>query len=200
MRARLPLLLSLAVLAATLVACASPAPAKAKRDPGACATCHLSEFQSAKHHVGERPTTCGVCHAQTGWHPSKLDHPFWELTGAHEKAKCFACHTGAPPAFKGTSKDCVSCHRAEYEKAPDHVARFPTTCQECHTTAAWKPTLPKPAEPAPEPESQPVPNVNTEPTTPSNPATPKPKPKPRPKPAPSSPPPDTVTAPSKRSH
>ena len=198
----------LALAAASLLACGAQPPADAARDPQACARCHLSEFASASHHVGERPTTCGVCHAQTSWHPSRLEHPFWELAGAHEKAKCFFCHEGTPPAFKGTPKACVACHRPEYEKAPEHVARFPTTCEECHTTAAWKPALPKPGAPSPlpaatgsAPSEPPVPPPRATPTSAPRPRpapVPKPKPAPTPTVVPSTTPPDTLTGPSKR--
>jgi len=208
----------LAILAAaSLVACAAPPPApmETKRDPGACATCHMPEFQTARHHLGERPTTCGVCHLQAAWHPERLAHPFWELTGAHAEAKCFGCHAGTPPVLAGTSKTCVDCHRSAYEKAPDHVARFPTTCEECHTTSKWKPTLPEP-EPPPssadagtsEPErppSEPIPSAvpsasGAHAASPNgHKTTPKPKPSASAPPA-LHPPPDATTGASRRWH
>ena len=109
------------------------------RDPRACSGCHLPEYRSAPDHVGKKPTTCAVCHATTTWDPAPVDHGFWPLTGAHVKTACFACHVGEPPVFEGTAKDCVGCHRKDYERAPDHVGRRPTTCEQCHTTDAWKP-------------------------------------------------------------
>jgi hypothetical protein len=106
----------------------------------ACADCHMSDYRGARRHEGEKPTTCGVCHTQAGWHPTRTDHE-WPLTGAHAKTKCFDCHGAQAPRFHGTPRACVACHRAEYERAPRHPGHFATTCERCHSTAAWKPTL-----------------------------------------------------------
>jgi hypothetical protein len=36
--------------------------------------------------------------------------------------------------------DCYSCHAANYQTAPGHVANsFPHTCQQCHSITAWLP-------------------------------------------------------------
>ena len=144
-----------AVLGASAAAglgCSTPSGGAAsghhRDDPNRCATCHMPDYLATKKpmHPGAKPTTCGVCHASTSWHPSHLDHPFWALTGAHEKTTCFDCHRGTPPAFKGTSKVCVDCHRADFDgaKFPGH-STFALTCANCHTTTAWKPaTSPAP--------------------------------------------------------
>ena len=145
MRAPLSSLLAFVVAAAAVAACgvaesAGPdADPRAPRDPQACYGCHAPDYMSADGHVGKRPTTCGVCHTTTRWGHSPIDHAFWPLTGAHEKVDCFRCHEGTPPVFRGTSKECVGCHRKDYERAPNHVGRRPTTCEECHSTDAWKP-------------------------------------------------------------
>jgi hypothetical protein len=179
-----------ALLALALLACQPSAPEPSAR----CATCHLPEFRAARNpvHVGERPTTCGICHTQASWRPSRLDHP-WPLTGAHAKGHCFYCHHGDAPTFRGTKSDCIDCHRAEYEKAPRHE-RNPTTCATCHATEAWKPPLPNhptiAAEPEPEPEL--VPDAG--PPADAAPAPTKPKPK-RPTPTPK---PDVTTGSSER--
>jgi hypothetical protein len=109
----------------------------------ACDTCHMADFRSAPKHVGQKPTKCAVCHASYAWHPQHVDHPFYPLDGAHAKASCFDCHQGNPPLFSGTSKECVGCHRADYDKSrfPGHSS-FPLTCEKCHSVSAWKPTLP----------------------------------------------------------
>lgn len=127
-------------------------------DPGhgasaRCATCHMAEFDSVSHppHAGVRPTTCGACHLDASWHPFRLNHS-WPLEGAHAKADCFQCHAGTPAQFEGTTKACLGCHQTDDQKANAQVAHhreFPTTCETCHTTAAWKPTLPH-AEPGTE--------------------------------------------------
>ena len=112
-----------------------------------CVTCHLSEYQSVSHppHPGVRPTTCGTCHLDSAWHPYRLDHS-WPLEGAHAKTQCFDCHRGEPRQFEGTSKECLSCHvddRADANQKLSRHEQFGTTCQTCHSTVAWKPTLPR---------------------------------------------------------
>ncbi len=57
-----------------------------------------------------------------------------------------ACGTAPSPDGRsdpGTTTDCVSCHRAEYQaaKRPLHVGVKPTTCAVCHTSAAWSPSV-----------------------------------------------------------
>jgi hypothetical protein len=142
------------LLGALFVAACAPASDHAP-DPQGCAVCHMAEFRGVKDpvHVGQRPTTCGVCHSQDSWHPSVLEHPFWALTGAHAKESCFGCHTGDPPKFKGTSKVCVGCHRKDYNRAPNHVAqKFPTKCEGCHQTNEWSDRI---GSPAPQPSATP---------------------------------------------
>lgn len=157
-------------LACTLPAwvwgCSAKGNGKVDPPSARCASCHLPEFQSTTHppHPGVRPTTCGVCHGETGWHPARSPflHSF-PLAGGHAKPACFACHTGATPQFEGTARECVACHQRDQGAANAKVARhdtFPGTCDTCHTINAWKPTLPHDAaftEPLSEPESTPVP-------------------------------------------
>jgi len=117
-----------------------------------CVNCHLSEFEVTTQppHAGVRPSTCGTCHSTDGWHPYRLQHS-WPLENAHAKANCFSCHAGTPPQFEGTNKTCVNCHQAAQSKADATVARhssFPPTCEMCHGTSAWKPSLPHEIAPA----------------------------------------------------
>jgi len=175
----------------------------------ACAGCHMTDYRGAHGHAGQKPTTCGVCHSQASWHPTHLDHD-WPLTGAHEKTKCFACHEDVPPTFHGTPKACVACHEEEYVRAPNH-ARFPKTCEECHTTSAWKPTLPHHERENPH-TVEPVPSASAAParvTPPPRPTatTPRPRPTARARPTstatataprPTATQPDTVTGASRR--
>lgn len=124
-------------------------------DPQRCAGCHMPEFRTTHHppHPDARPTTCGVCHTQASWHRWRVDHPTWELTGAHLRAaqdesvagvekhvKCFWCHRGDPPVFEGTKKECVACHEEDREEVrlPGHT-EFGTACETCHSTDKWKP-------------------------------------------------------------
>jgi len=152
MRAEATAMLVLSLLIAACKAApehASDAHADPHPDPQACAGCHMDAFRAARNDVhtrqGENP--CGVCHSQDAWHPSVMSHP-WPLTGAHAKALCSKCHQGEPPKFKGTSKDCVSCHRKDYDKAPNHVAKkFSTKCEQCHQTDEWADRLGVPVKP-----------------------------------------------------
>jgi hypothetical protein len=180
MRRLLAPLLALAVALAAAACRRDPQP---DRDPQRCATCHLEEFQQAKRpvHAGVRPTTCAVCHSQDAWRPSILDHPFFPLTEAHAKPTCFACHKGRPPKLHGTPKECIGCHRPEYERAPGHVAqKFPTKCERCHQTTVWgdhrpaePPKRPQPAKPPPTATGQPAPQP---PLPPQETARPSPRP------------------------
>ncbi|MEO8899892.1 MAG: cytochrome c3 family protein [Polyangiaceae bacterium] len=137
--------LAVGLCAAIAAACSSRDTASSEPQSARCATCHLQEFQSTTHppHPGVRPTTCGVCHTESSWHPSRLVHSF-PLAGAHAKAACFACHEGTTPTFEGTTTECARCHGREREtanaKVPHHDT-FEQVCSTCHTTEAWKPAL-----------------------------------------------------------
>jgi predicted CXXCH cytochrome family protein len=133
-------------VALTVAGCSSPSPDHTKKAAPSverCATCHMDAFRSARApvHVGNRPDTCAICHTEKTWRPSVLNHP-WPLADAHAKASCFACHKAAAETFRSTPKDCVACHRKEYERAPNHVARkFPTQCAPCHDAKSWRDRL-----------------------------------------------------------
>jgi hypothetical protein len=131
-----------ALFGAFVIAGCSDASGAAPPAPTACDDCHMSDFRSAPKHVGQKPTKCAVCHASYAWHPQRIDHPFFPLDGAHAKAACFDCHRGNPLQFGGTPKECVGCHRADYDKSrfPGHSS-FPLTCEKCHSVSVWKPTL-----------------------------------------------------------
>lgn len=205
------------VVGASVVACrgdsGAHATADAERDPMRCASCHMPEFTSTKHppHEGARPPTCGVCHTQSSWHGFRVDHPWYELTGAHARAaadkalagkenqvKCMWCHRGDPATFKDTKKECVACHAEDRETAtfPGHD-EFPLTCEECHSTEAWKPTtkrIPRPSRDAGPPQGAEAPAIVDAGHAATTPTAPKPKPaaphpstkptSPRPTPAP----------------
>jgi hypothetical protein len=170
------------VLSAALAACSQApkdaAPASKTTDFAACAECHMPDYARAKHHAGERPTTCGVCHEQDRWHPRKVvNHP-WPLTGKHATTKCDGCHVDGPNAH-AIDKACVACHAPEFERAPEHVGHFPVTCEQCHTTEAWKPLVPEPVWPKPSPPP-PDPSASASASAaPSASAPPPPKPKPK---------------------
>jgi hypothetical protein len=176
---------ALAALAASALAaaCASEADAPtsaaagAHADPLACFGCHDADYRGAHGHAGVKPETCAVCHGQEHWHPVFLRHA-WALTGAHAKTACFACHAAKPPVYAGTPKDCVACHRREFDaenaKEPSH-ARSVEDCARCHSTNAWdewpghaKGERTPPAAATP-PAATPPPAMTTRPPAPARP-------------------------------
>ena len=217
--------------AAALFACTNAPPEGAHATANAdaavvdstrCASCHMPEFQATNSppHPGARPTACGVCHTQNSWHAWRVDHPGWELTGAHARAaadrnvagteqtvKCFWCHRGDVSTFKNTKKDCFSCHAEDRETQDEHSpshAAFEKTCETCHGTDAWKPAK----RPAPVPEPPPMPPLIAPedagahaapraPPTPTKIAPPKAVPS---TPTPTPPKPDVISRPSRRAH
>ncbi len=111
--------------------------------PQQCVDCHLGAYQAATdpdHVAAGFPTSCESCHVPTSWSAAVFDHRSWALTGAHTAASCSACHVGG--VFAGTPQDCASCHLDDFNAStdPDHVGQgFPTTCDDCHSTLAWRP-------------------------------------------------------------
>ncbi|HEY5925021.1 MAG TPA: cytochrome c3 family protein [Kofleriaceae bacterium] len=53
---------------------------------------------------------------------------------------CACMQSHAPGVQALTGEDCYTCHRPEYESAPDHAARS-TACSNCHRNSAWQPAL-----------------------------------------------------------
>lgn len=143
-------LLSVCLSAAMGLACDAPsegeATAMSAQNPSACPACHMDDYQAVSHpmHPGKKPVTCDVCHTQDSWHPSRLDHK-WTLDGAHANVDCFQCHSGQPAVFRGTSKACDSCHEDDFDRANAKISwhdQVGKKCEECHSTAAWTPSLP----------------------------------------------------------
>ena len=107
---------------------------------GACATCH------ADVHQGRISGPCARCHDTRSFHevPAIALHAQagFALTGAHLDAPCESCHRNdRAGAFTAVPQQCISCHRQDYAAAmtPNHAAAgFPTDCQACHATVAWK--------------------------------------------------------------
>lgn len=110
--------------------------------PNTCVGCHQMDYDGATMppHEGY-PTDCASCHDESGWSPSTFAHS-WTLDGAHAVTPCQRCHVGSPPVYMGTPRECVGCHRADYDMSPvEGHQTFPTTCADCHTTTAWSPAL-----------------------------------------------------------
>jgi hypothetical protein len=112
-----------------------------------CYSCHAQMYQQAttpNHKSLGFSTNCMTCHTSTDtWFSANFDHlkvTGFALTGAHAHLDCISCHVGGK--YQGTSADCASCHQKDFNATtnPNHVtAGIPTTCQLCHTTAAWSP-------------------------------------------------------------
>ena len=105
----------------------------------ACASCHLQDYQAARepNHVASGfPTTCESCHraGDASFNLARFDHQAsFPLVGTHATQTCASCHKNN--VYQGTPRDCVGCHRTEYDRttAPAHVAAgFSTTCESCH--------------------------------------------------------------------
>lgn len=109
--------------------------------PSACVGCHQAAYNATTNpnHVQLGfPTSCQDCHGTATWAGASFEHATWPLTGAHAAQGCAECHGGG--VFTGTPTACAACHQAEYNATtnPNHGALgFPTTCQDCHTTATW---------------------------------------------------------------
>ncbi len=111
--------------------------------PTDCVSCHRSDFDATtdpNHALAGFPTACDSCHTEATWEGATFDHDeFFALAGAHRGADCASCHVDG--LFAGTPRDCVSCHRSDYDATadPNHaLAGFPTACDSCHTEASWE--------------------------------------------------------------
>ena len=110
-----------------------------------CVGCHQKDFASAtapNHLAAGFPTDCLACHkaSDSTWRASgtgTFNHAaYFPLRGQHALQSCATCHKNN--VYKGTSRDCVGCHLAQYNatKSPNHAAAgFPTACEGCHRAA-----------------------------------------------------------------
>ncbi len=111
-----------------------------------CYDCHRKDFEATKtpsHISGNFSKDCQTCHNLTNlrWSSVNTTHEFFPLTGGHAIGNCFSCHRVGN--YTGLSKDCYSCHSSKYSMTsnPNHtMAKFSTTCSQCHTINSWKPS------------------------------------------------------------
>jgi hypothetical protein len=112
--------------------------------PTTCYGCHQKDFTATTNpnHVAVGfPTSCTTCHSTTNWTPVAFDHAVYAhypLTGAHAKLACAQCHTNNN--YTSTSAACYGCHQKDWNgtNSPPHaIVGFPTSCETCHSTAAW---------------------------------------------------------------
>ncbi len=110
-----------------------------------CSSCHLQDYQTAitpvNHVASNFPTTCDSCHkfSDATWSLATFSHTTYPLSGAHATASCASCHKNN--VYKGTTRDCGTCHQADFAAATTPVphAGFPTACDQCHkfTDMTW---------------------------------------------------------------
>ena len=120
--------------------------------PADCLSCHKKDYDATKapnHAAAGFPTTCDSCHRPNDsvWQSGSAGagggfnhNSIFQLVGRHATAVCTDCHKNN--VYRGTSRDCVGCHLANYNSTrnPNHAtAEFPTTCDSCHkaTDPSW---------------------------------------------------------------
>jgi hypothetical protein len=108
-----------------------------------CYMCHSTDFTGTtnpNHVTSGFPKTCETCHNTTTWASATFDHSTtkFPLTGAHTSVQCQTCHTNGN--YQLTYTGCYACHSSDFNGTtnPNHTAaKFPTTCETCHTTSTW---------------------------------------------------------------
>jgi hypothetical protein len=110
-----------------------------------CVGCHRAQYDrttSPPHAAAGYSTACDTCHRATdpSFRGATFNHSTFALVGVHAQQACAACHVNN--VFKGTARDCVGCHRTNFDRttSPNHAAAgFPTTCDSCHraTDSTW---------------------------------------------------------------
>jgi hypothetical protein len=117
-----------------------------------CTACHADphhgEFKDrmARKRPNGTPFGCEACHNSASWTDiNGFDHSktAFPLLGAHRTVKCGACHKARVGSqevqFKGTPKNCDSCHNDSHGgQFKDHNAK--TFCENCHDTQRWVPS------------------------------------------------------------
>jgi hypothetical protein len=96
-----------------------------------CVSCHAKDDA----HQGSLGKDCSQCHTTASWQEgAKIDHSLtaFALTGKHQTVDCASCHKNN--VFKGTPKDCRSCHTAN----DVHQGDLGSDCAKCHMTDDWK--------------------------------------------------------------
>jgi Cytochrome c7 and related cytochrome c len=119
--------------------------ANPRKPPTDCNSCHGTAYNNAanpNHASIAMSRDCASCHSTNpGWRPSTFNHNnYYPLVGAHARvaSNCVLCHAGG----NHSRNTCYSCHTTNYNNAsPNHAAsRFPTSCTDCHSQNAWRPS------------------------------------------------------------
>lgn len=112
-----------------------------------CADCHR-DVHRGQFAARIEKSDCAACHTTQGWTIESFDHAqtAYALTGKHVRVECAKCHysvddagtrvaagtQGAHAVYRPLAHDaCLSCH------TDPHTGRYGTTCERCHSTAAW---------------------------------------------------------------
>jgi len=89
---------------------------------------------------------CKTCHSVNAWSEIKtFNHSLtrFELTGAHIKTDCIACHFKTENGkkvqqFRNLSIECIGCHNDIHQGQFEENDKI--ECQKCHETVQWKPS------------------------------------------------------------
>lgn len=109
-----------------------------------CIDCHKNIHYATIQTKYFPDANCKVCHNESQWVDVSFDHTKTEfnLTGAHTKQSCRACHFKpdekgvVQQKFSGLPKNCADCHTDKHYKQFEKNGI--TTCTECHDTDNWK--------------------------------------------------------------
>jgi len=122
-------------------------PLRGKHEKVACNACHKVDAKQEKlgreckscHaqddvHRNSMGANCASCHVESGWKDKVyFDHGMthFPLVGLHASVACEECHV--TQAFRGTAKDCFTCHKAK----DVHKGSLGKACNECHNPNGW---------------------------------------------------------------
>lgn len=102
-----------------------------------CEGCHAQDDPHDGQFAGR---TCTDCHTQGAWTEMRFDHigTRYPLTGAHRSTACESCHVTTRSRDRTIVKYrplpfgwCTACHTDQ------HDGTMGTSCESCHSTAAW---------------------------------------------------------------
>jgi hypothetical protein len=109
-----------------------------------CKDCHKDIHQPFITTKFYPEANCKICHNESRWDDVSFNHSQtdFELTGAHIKLGCKACHIttdskgSVQQKFSDLSKECANCHADKHFKQFERNGIM--TCTECHNTDNWK--------------------------------------------------------------
>ncbi|MCP5049364.1 MAG: hypothetical protein GY940_19495 [bacterium] len=110
--------------------------------PKDCGDCHRAEYNNTtnpNHQQSGYSFDCEDCHGSGAvtWTGATVDHSSFPLKGNHKSTACTDCHKNGQ--YAGTAKDCVDCHRTNYNNTtdPNHQqSGYSFDCEDCHGSGA----------------------------------------------------------------